>query len=115
VGLGLVKSSILVFYKSIFFGKPFKIASYVALGLVGSWTVAFFFANLFTCWPVSPFIEPFYKNNCIDGLSMWYAMAISDTIIDFLILFLPIPVVLKLQLPLRQKIGVLVMFLLGAT
>jgi hypothetical protein len=46
---------------------------------------------------------------------MWYAMGVSDLITDILILTLPIPVVLRLQLRPRQKIGVLAMFLLGAT
>ncbi|KAI0110607.1 hypothetical protein F4776DRAFT_674776 [Hypoxylon sp. NC0597] len=115
VGLGFVKSSILVFYMNIFYGKPFKIASQIVLGLVVGWTISFFFANLFTCFPITPFIEPFYHNNCVDGLALWYAMAISDIIIDVIILVMPIPMVLKLQLPLKQKLGVLVMFLLGAT
>ena len=42
-------------------------------------------------------------------------MAISDIIVDFFILLMPIPMVLRLQLPIQQKIGVLAMFLLGAT
>lgn len=32
------------------------------LGLVVSWAISFFFANLFTCYPISPFIEAFYKH-----------------------------------------------------
>ena len=99
---------------NIFFGKAFRIATQAMLLLVFSWTVSFFFANLFTCYPITPFIEAFYGNNCVDGLSMWYAMAITDIIIDFIILVMPIPMVLKLQLPLKQKLGVLGMFLLGA-
>ncbi|KAF3071140.1 MFS transporter, FHS family, L-fucose permease [Daldinia childiae] len=113
VGLGLVKSSILVFYMNIFFGRPFEIASKVVLCLVIGWTVSFFFANLFTCYPITPFIEFFYHNDCVDGLALWYAMAISDIIIDVIILIMPIPMVLKLHLPWTQKLGVLAMFLLG--
>lgn len=99
----------------IFFGKPFKTAAKIVLGLVIGWTVSFFFANLFTCYPITPFIEAFYGNNCVDGLALWYAMAISDIIIDVIILVMPIPMVLRLQLPWKQRLGVLVMFLLGAT
>lgn len=83
---------------SIFTTKRFRICAQIILIIVISWTVAFFFANLFTCYPISPYIEAFYKNNCVDGLSLWYAMAISDIIVDFFIILLPIPVVLKLQL-----------------
>lgn len=83
---------------SIFTTKRFRICAQVVLGIVVAWTVSFFFANLFTCYPISPFIEAFYGNNCVNGLALWYAMAISDIIVDFFIILLPIPVVLKLQL-----------------
>ncbi|CAG8977585.1 hypothetical protein HYALB_00008361 [Hymenoscyphus albidus] len=115
VGLGFTKSSILVFYMSIFRGKEFVIAVRVMLGIVIVWTVSFFFANLFTCYPITPFVEPFYGHKCLDAISMWYAMSISDLIVDILILAMPIPMVLHLKLRPKQKIGVLAMFLLGAT
>ncbi|KAI4202122.1 MAG: hypothetical protein LQ350_002789 [Teloschistes chrysophthalmus] len=95
---GFTKSSFLLFYMSIFTTKRFRICAQVVLGIVVAWTVSFFFANLFTCYPISPFIEAFYGNNCVNGLALWYAMAISDIIVDFFIILLPIPVVLKLQL-----------------
>ncbi|KAL8773778.1 MAG: hypothetical protein Q9194_004246 [Teloschistes cf. exilis] len=97
VGLGFTKSSFLLFYMSIFTTKRFRICARIVLTIVISWTVAFFFANLFTCYPISPYIEAFYKNKCVNGLSLWYAMAISDIIVDFFIILLPIPVVLKLH------------------
>lgn len=42
-------------------------------------------------------------------------MAITDVIVDVFIIILPIPMVLRLHLPLAQRIGVLIMFMLGAT
>jgi len=114
VGLGFTKASFLLFYMSIFTTRRFRISAQLVLGLVICWTISFFFANLFTCYPISPFIEAFYKNHCVDGLALWYSMAITDIIVDFFILLLPIPVVLRLQLPLQQRIGVLAMFFWGA-
>ena len=115
IGLGFAKASILVFYMNIFFGRPFRICAQAMLAIVVAWTLSFFFSNLFTCYPITPFVEPFYGHKCLDGVSMWYASCITDVIVDFMILFMPIPAVLKLQLPIKQKIGVLGMFLLGAT
>ncbi|KAI4126443.1 MAG: hypothetical protein LQ338_003752 [Usnochroma carphineum] len=114
VGLGFTKSAFLLFYMSIFTTKRFRIIAQVVLAIVMGWTISFFFANLFTCYPISPFIESFYHNNCVNGLALWYSMAISDIIVDFFIILLPIPMVLKLHLPLAQRIGVLAMFMLGA-
>ncbi|KAL8872689.1 MAG: hypothetical protein Q9174_001723 [Haloplaca sp. 1 TL-2023] len=114
VGLGFTKSSFLLFYMSIFTTKRFRICAQIVLAITVAWTISYFFSNLFTCNPISPYIEPFYHNNCVDGLALWYSMAISDIIVDFFIILLPIPVTLKLQLPLHQRIGVLAMFMLGA-
>jgi len=115
VGLGFTKATFLVFYMNIFRGTVFRLAAQIMMGITISWAVSFFFANLFTCYPITPFIEQFYGHKCVNGLMMWYAMSISDIIVDILILALPIPMVLQLQLRPKQKIGVLAMFLLGAT
>lgn len=120
VGLGLVKASILVFYMNIFTVRPFRIAVYVMLGIVISWTIAYFFANLFTCVPVTSLIEPFYDDffpgrKCINAVPMWLSVVGSDLVVDVGILIMPIPMVIKLQLPWKARLGVLGMFLLGAS
>ncbi len=116
IGLGFTKSSILVFYMNIFSTKAFRIAAQIMLAIVVAWTVAFFFSNLFTCYPITPLVEEFYHNHCQKwSVSMWYASCFSDIIVDFMILCFPIPVVLRLHLPLKQRLAVLGMFLLGAT
>ncbi|KAF1969965.1 hypothetical protein BU23DRAFT_557144 [Bimuria novae-zelandiae CBS 107.79] len=116
VGLGFIKASILIFYRTIFTTKTFRWAVYVMLGIVGGWTIAYAFSNLFTCYPITPLVEPFYGNKCMSGaIDMWLSVVYTDLIIDVLILLMPIPMVLRLQLPWAQKLGVLGMFLLGST
>lgn len=115
LGLGCVKISVLIFYRNIFSMGRFRIASLIMLVISASWMISFFCAYLFTCYPITALIEPFYGNNCVDTLPMWYASCVSDSIIDILILTLPLPVVIRLQLPWKQKIGVCCIFLLGAT
>jgi hypothetical protein len=87
------------------------------IALVSAWVIAFFFANLFECIPISEaFVNaPDMGGNpkCIDAIPMYLAQVYSDVILDLLILIIPIPFVLKLQLPLRQKLAVLGIFLLG--
>ncbi|KAK8105265.1 hypothetical protein PG999_008624 [Apiospora kogelbergensis] len=114
-GLGLVKASILLFYNSIFTVRPFRIAVYVMLGIVVAWTITYIFANLFTCFPVTTLIEPFYGNKCINAVPMWLSVVGSDLVVDVGILLMPVPMVMRLQLPWKDKLGVLGMFGLGAT
>ena len=85
------------------------------LSVVAMWTISYAFANLFTCYPITALVEPFYGNKCIDVVPMWISVIISDIILDVLIFLLPIPMVMNLQMPLKQRLAVLCMFLLGAT
>ncbi|KAI1210833.1 uncharacterized protein F4807DRAFT_420557 [Annulohypoxylon truncatum] len=115
IGFGLVKASIVVLYEGIFHNiRPFRWAAYVMLGLLGAWSISFFFANLFICYPVTALIEPFYGKKCINRTGVFLSTLVTDLIFDVLILAMPIPVVLRLHLPLRDRLGVLGMFLLGA-
>lgn len=85
--------------------------------LVVAWTLAFFFANLFECVPISvnwtgtggapPPI-------CINETPMYYAEAYSDVATDLLILITPIPMIWTLQMATARKVAVSGVFLLGA-
>ncbi|KAI2625151.1 hypothetical protein GGS21DRAFT_531535 [Xylaria nigripes] len=116
LGFGLVKASIVVLYESIFHHVHlFRYMSYVMLGLLSAWSISFFFANLFICYPVTALIEPFYGKRCVNRAAVFLSTLVTDLIFDVLILVMPIPVVMRLQLPRKDRIAVLGMFLLGAT
>jgi hypothetical protein len=77
VGLGLVKSSILVMYKNIFAVRKFQIIVYVVLAFVVGWTISFSISHLFTCYPITVFIEPYYGNKCVQTVPMFLALLVS--------------------------------------
>jgi hypothetical protein len=77
IGLGLVKSSILVMYKNIFVVRKFQIVVYTVLAFVVGWTISFAFSHLFTCYPITVFIEPYYGNNCVQTVPMFFALLVS--------------------------------------
>lgn len=83
------------------------------LGIVVAWTVIFFFATLFQCYPVSALVEPFYGKKCFQTIHFYYSGCITDIIIDFSILIFPIPLVVALKLDIKQKLAILGIFLLG--
>lgn len=82
--------------------------------IVWVWMISYFFANLFTCYPITPFVEPFYGHKCVDAVPMWLSAIVSDIVLDFIIFAMPIPMVFRLQLPTKQKFGVCAILLLGA-
>jgi hypothetical protein len=77
IGLGLVKSSILVMYKNIFAVRKFQIVVYTVLAFVVGWTVSFSISHLFTCYPITVFIEPYYNNKCVETVPMFLALLVS--------------------------------------
>ena len=100
---------------NIFTIRSFRYAVYGMLFLVFTWTAGYFFSHLFMCTPVTVFIEPYYGNNCINETPVFLSVAISSTILDFFVLSMPVPMVLRLHLPLKQRLGVLGILMLGAT
>ena len=108
--------SILLFYKRIFRGRVFEILVLILEVLAITWGISFFFATLFECFPISQVWNTFYgqPRHCYDYLPMFMATAISNMIIDILIILLPWHMIWKLQMPTRQKIAVGVIFTLGA-
>jgi hypothetical protein len=141
VGLGLIKSSILVTYKNVFDTRKFRAVVFIILAYVICWTVSFLFSHLFTCYPITVFIEPYYGNSCVETVPMFLALLVStykhfghdrsfvelkryrshtdslqytDVLADFVILILPIPMVLSIELDMKKKLAVIGMLMLGA-
>ncbi|OTA99907.1 hypothetical protein M426DRAFT_27043 [Hypoxylon sp. CI-4A] len=119
LSLVFTKISIVSFYRRIFRGDKFTIITQALTGAICVWGVSFFFATLFECYPVgkvwlSLFGQPEHERYCYNHLPMFYATAISNMIMDILILAIPLPMVWKLKMPRRQKIAVSGIFLLGA-
>jgi hypothetical protein len=114
--LGFCKVSILLFYLRIFPSRNFKITSYTILGVVIISTVIVEFLTLFQCTPVSYNWEGWKESGsgkCTDPNSQTYASSSVNIALDFIILLLPIPWLLKLQVSLRYKLNVILMFSIG--
>lgn len=89
----------------IYFGIPFLGLFYTACLLV----------EVISCTPRSgeTWLEATSSKRCNTDLTLGYVMAAFNVTSDFYLLAIPIPVVWKLQLPLRKKIGVSAVFMTG--
>ncbi|OOO07976.1 hypothetical protein OAory_01044760 [Aspergillus oryzae] len=108
-----IKISILLLYRRIFSVRNFRIASLITGGLVVSWCLAVFITVLLQCRPIALNWNKTLEGTCIDPKQFFFGNAISNLLIDVVILALPIPMVLQLQLRLSQKLTILGIFLLG--
>ncbi|KAL9115723.1 MAG: hypothetical protein Q9227_000091 [Pyrenula ochraceoflavens] len=117
VSLGLSKTSVLFFYRRIFKVHPrFKIINQLLIILVIAWAVSFFFATAFQCDDPKTLWTTFEyaRTNCIDTLPFYYSVSITGFITDLMILSSPIPIIWRLKTPLKNKIAVAGILLLGA-
>ncbi|KAI4181412.1 MAG: hypothetical protein L6R41_006641 [Letrouitia leprolyta] len=98
VGNGLIKLSVLFFYRRIFATASFILRTNIFIILIVAWTVAFFLAQIFVCTG-----EP----------KILLAFAITDVIGDLAVLTLPYFEIAKLQMIWQKKVGVAAIFMLG--
>ncbi|KAI4140519.1 MAG: hypothetical protein LQ341_003806, partial [Variospora aurantia] len=111
--LSLTKVSILLLYRRIFPNRRF----HAILWGVGVFVVAFTIANIlfiiFGCNPIKAGFNPNILGKCINHEAAILAVAILTVTTDFVILFLPLPLVWKLHLPTNTKFQLTLVFLLG--
>ena len=112
----LIKISILLFYYRLFgVNKVFKYTCYVAFAVVTCWSIAIVFSNIFQCVPVeAAWIRPYPHSKCINNNASLLGTAITNVLLDVIILVLPMAPVWSLSLTVRQKITLTAIFLLGA-
>lgn len=112
----LAKFSALTLFVRLFRPRPFRLVTYIimgCLGIIGLWTAlsGFFFCNpVHAFWSTS---EEVRNTKCLPAGPVWFTNGALQTLTDVVILILPMPLLWKLQLPTRQKWGIIVVFGLG--
>ncbi|KAF6222086.1 hypothetical protein HO133_001172 [Letharia lupina] len=101
----LTKTSICLLYLRIFTTKKFRQTVHIIMGYVILYSFASIIATIVQCTPLERIWDHAVPGTCINLTAFWYANASANIIGDFLILALPMPVVRSLQLPQRQRLG----------
>jgi hypothetical protein len=81
------------------------------LSIYGIWTLC---GSFFMCIPVASFWDQSIEGHCMDRLAFWFSNAALNITTDIMIFALPIPLLKQLQLPKRQKLGLIFVFTFGA-
>jgi hypothetical protein len=115
VNLGLTKISILLLYIRLFVHRWFLRTCWVWIAIIVSFTIGTVFSSIFQCTPVQWAFNKSLpgRGTCINMTAFWYANATFNILTDLVLIALPIPVVLKLQLPLKSKIALCGIFAVG--
>lgn len=111
--LAAIKVSILLFYLTL--AKEeflFRLGIYGTLGVVLPSTIALTLVNLFPCRPLSAsfLITTPPGTYCIDIVALYISTAPVNIGTEVAIFFLPMPILLRMRLPRRQKAILLLTF-----
>ncbi|KAB2578207.1 hypothetical protein DBV05_g3168 [Lasiodiplodia theobromae] len=117
LSLWLIKAGLVIFYKRLA-GHTYKylqkLYNATLIWLVVSW-LAIFFDTIFRCYPLDRTWSQDPSRACPASaatINYWITITFNITT-DVLIICLPISMVMKLNLPLKQKLGVASIFALG--
>ena len=110
------KISILFVLLRVFRQKGFRIAVYIVMAFCGGTCIAFIFATVFQCAPVSyswQQLDDEKKGRCNNiNLQAWTVAALS-IVQDIIIIALPLKNLYELQISFEKKIMVMSMFGVG--
>ncbi|KAK2000545.1 hypothetical protein LX36DRAFT_571998 [Colletotrichum falcatum] len=113
-----IKISILLFYQRIFIttATSFRISMIVGYFLSISFPIIILITMANACKPVSFYWNEFVgeKGECIDINKFYLAMGIFNMFTDIVLLLIPIPQILGLQMSARRKLAVCSILLLGS-
>ncbi|KAL8929542.1 MAG: hypothetical protein Q9208_001211 [Pyrenodesmia sp. 3 TL-2023] len=111
------KIAILLLYKALFgIKRSFRYLCYGMMAIVISYCLIFFFILAFNCnpvqktWHVQTFKGP---AKCFAATTVQFVIGGFNIATDLVILVMPMPIILHLQMDLKRKIGLLVIFSTG--
>lgn len=113
--LGLAKTSILLIFRRISSEKRMHLAIYIVGVAVFIYSVVTACLLIFPCRPFArAWDATITTGSCINRPAVYVATAVSNIVTDVFILIIPIPMVIKLKIPLQQKLGLGCMFAVGS-
>jgi len=112
-GIGCAKISVLLMYHRCFPSQRFRICLWAVGTFIAAYSFVQFLVIIFQCTPVRGAWDPSIKASCIHLMLELEIMGILNAITDIITVLLPMPMLWKLQMPLKQKIEVMLTFLVG--
>ncbi|KAI3324537.1 hypothetical protein HD806DRAFT_533999 [Xylariaceae sp. AK1471] len=112
-GLTCIRLSLCCLYRHIFSTPEFRMRSTIVIGVSLAWFITAFVVSLVVCIPLDAFWHPLEPGRCLNFSLYFLLIGVFETVIDAAVLALPVAAVFKVQLPLKTRVIVSSIFLLG--
>ncbi|KIV81131.1 hypothetical protein PV11_08576 [Exophiala sideris] len=112
--LAAAKISILIQFLRFFRDKGSRIVAWGLIGLVSTYCLICWIATACACQPIAMYWDPRVRGgHCFQILTFWLFSAGFHIVTDLALWILPIPTLVALQMPHRQKYSLIGIFALG--
>ena len=109
------KFAILLLYLRIFnISRTFRYWTWAVMFIVFGYLFSNFITLLFGCTPIAKYWKPDLPGHCIEVIKADYGYGSLNFITDLIMFVLPLPMVWRLQLSVKQKIGISIVFMAGS-
>ncbi|KAH8668777.1 hypothetical protein BX600DRAFT_538784 [Xylariales sp. PMI_506] len=113
---GFAKLSLLCFYSKLSPARWWIWCTRVSLFILAGYSIAITLAMLFACNPIKRSWDvTVTEGSCINRADLYIAIAALQILTDIGLIVMPIPMIYGLQMRVRQKIGLLLMFVIGSS
>ena len=113
----VIKIAVLLMYQRVFDIAPFRLTARILGAIIVTWWLGEALTGILTCIPVQAYWELALQKEpgtkCINLEIFDIQYAVLNIFFDLVLLALPVRMVLRLQLSGAQKLGFVVIFLLG--
>ncbi|RPA90572.1 hypothetical protein L873DRAFT_431643 [Choiromyces venosus 120613-1] len=119
VVMTFTKASLLLLLIRLVRNRRMSILIWSIFGFMGAFAFASFWATVFTCTPPSYAWNKMdetrpHKGRCGNFKALQYWVPAGNILMDFVLWLLPLKLIYPLKLPRAQKIGLYIVFILGA-
>ncbi|KAJ5787621.1 hypothetical protein N7457_002611 [Penicillium paradoxum] len=117
VQISLAKISVCLFLLRIFQSRPFRYLSYVLIGVNAAIGITWALVDSFRCLPTRLTWLGWMNEEpgtCINFIDSILVNCLVNIFVDFIMVVMPVYEVVQLQLPLRKKLTVSLMFIVGS-
>ena len=117
IQISLAKISVCLFLLRIFQSRTFRYLAYALIGINAAVGITWAFVDSFRCIPTR-LTWLGWKNEesgqCINFINSILVNCLVNIFVDSIMIMMPVYEVVKLQLPLRKKLTVALMFIVGS-
>ena len=109
----LTRLSLLFFYRRIFATKTFHYLSIVMGVFLIGWWISYVVAVIMSCKPVNAFWDQSIQGHCLNERTLAYGLTATELIMNIALVVMPIPWIIRLNLPREKKFAIGGVFMLG--